>query len=84
MFCQKCGKTLDDEAIMCPACGSPTINAGRRPVGKNKRPLSAEEAEALAAQEKAKKRRTTLLIAVPITALIVLNWIIKLIEFLMN
>lgn len=31
MFCQKCGKSLDDEAIVCPACGTPTINySGKR------------------------------------------------------
>lgn len=27
MFCTKCGKELFDEAVMCPQCGTPTINA---------------------------------------------------------
>ena len=26
MFCTKCGKELFDEAVMCPACGTPTEN----------------------------------------------------------
>lgn len=26
MFCQKCGKELDDQAIICPACGVGTAN----------------------------------------------------------
>lgn len=24
MFCRNCGKPIDDEAMFCPACGSPT------------------------------------------------------------
>ncbi len=27
MYCTKCGKELFDEAVMCPQCGTPTINA---------------------------------------------------------
>ena len=27
MFCQNCGKQLYDEAVMCPACGTETVNA---------------------------------------------------------
>ena len=27
MYCTKCGKELFDEAIMCPQCGTPSINA---------------------------------------------------------
>ena len=26
MYCKKCGKQMDDNAIMCPACGAPTDN----------------------------------------------------------
>ena len=26
MFCKKCGKQIDDSAIMCPSCGAPTDN----------------------------------------------------------
>ena len=26
MFCSKCGKEIDDEAIVCPACGCATKN----------------------------------------------------------
>lgn len=26
MFCRKCGKEVDDEAVVCPHCGVPTIN----------------------------------------------------------
>ena len=26
MFCRKCGKEIDDEAVVCPHCGVPTIN----------------------------------------------------------
>ena len=29
MFCQNCGKQLDDEAVMCPACGTETVNAAK-------------------------------------------------------
>lgn len=27
MYCTKCGKELFDEAVMCPQCGTPTLNA---------------------------------------------------------
>ena len=27
MYCTKCGKELFDEAVMCPQCGTPTVNA---------------------------------------------------------
>ncbi len=26
MFCQKCGKEIDNEAVICPSCGVPTSN----------------------------------------------------------
>ena len=26
MFCTKCGKELFDEAVICPQCGTPTVN----------------------------------------------------------
>ena len=26
MFCTKCGKELNDEAVICPYCGVPTAN----------------------------------------------------------
>ncbi len=26
MFCHRCGKELDDSAVVCPACGVPTSN----------------------------------------------------------
>lgn len=26
MFCSKCGKEIDDEAVICPNCGVPTAN----------------------------------------------------------
>ncbi|MDE7379489.1 MAG: zinc-ribbon domain-containing protein, partial [Clostridia bacterium] len=26
MYCRNCGKQIDDAAIVCPACGVPTIN----------------------------------------------------------
>ena len=26
MFCSKCGKIIDDEALICPGCGCGTIN----------------------------------------------------------
>ncbi|MCI9449806.1 MAG: TM2 domain-containing protein [Clostridiales bacterium] len=26
MFCQKCGKEIDDAAVVCPGCGVPTSN----------------------------------------------------------
>ena len=26
MYCQKCGRQLDDEAVMCPQCGAFTAN----------------------------------------------------------
>ncbi len=26
MFCRKCGKEIDDEAVVCPHCGVPTVN----------------------------------------------------------
>lgn len=26
MYCHKCGKQIDDEAVMCPGCGTPTMN----------------------------------------------------------
>lgn len=26
MYCKKCGKEVDDSAIMCPDCGAPTGN----------------------------------------------------------
>lgn len=29
MYCQKCGRQIDDEAIICPGCGVPTINYGQ-------------------------------------------------------
>ena len=31
MFCRNCGKQIDDSAIVCPACGVPTVNT--RPQG---------------------------------------------------
>jgi len=36
MFCQKCGKQLDDEAVMCPACGKETINVSHTYSGKKR------------------------------------------------
>jgi len=26
MFCTKCGNNIDDQAVICPACGVPTAN----------------------------------------------------------
>lgn len=26
MFCEKCGKEIHDEAVICPGCGVPTSN----------------------------------------------------------
>lgn len=26
MFCRKCGSQIDDEAVVCPNCGVPTVN----------------------------------------------------------
>lgn len=84
MFCQKCGKLLDDEAVMCPGCGTPTINAGR-PAGRKKqapelsRPLTAEEIE----EAKAKKRRTTLYICLAVIGVIVLNWAYQFIQYIL-
>ncbi|NLL16134.1 MAG: zinc-ribbon domain-containing protein [Clostridiales bacterium] len=30
MYCYKCGKQIDDEAIICPACGVPTQNFAKQ------------------------------------------------------
>ena len=30
MFCYKCGKQLDDEAVICPGCGCATKNYGAK------------------------------------------------------
>ena len=34
MYCRKCGKPLDDEAVMCPNCGEFTHNHIGRPSTK--------------------------------------------------
>ena len=32
MFCQKCGKEINDEAVVCVGCGCPVQNAKNTPV----------------------------------------------------
>lgn len=38
MYCQKCGKQLVDEAVVCPACGSPTVNHAGTPKRQHREP----------------------------------------------
>ena len=35
MFCSKCGKEIDNDAIVCMHCGCPTQNYNRAPQGKS-------------------------------------------------
>ena len=90
MYCQKCGKVLDDEAIMCPGCGTPTLNARGRQTGKKKRssepsrPLSEEEIKALAEQEKAKTKRIVLIVCLVFLGLLVINWGSAIIAYMMK
>lgn len=36
MYCQKCGKQIDDEAVMCPGCGEFTHNHSPKRASRNK------------------------------------------------
>ena len=42
MYCQKCGRQIDDEAIICPDCGSPTINYKPRRAQRTSTPTKKE------------------------------------------
>lgn len=44
-FCQKCGKELHDEAVICPGCGC-SINEGEKPVAYNANELVSKKAKA--------------------------------------
>ena len=35
MFCSKCGKEIDDSAVVCVGCGCPTINYGSNQAQQN-------------------------------------------------
>ena len=41
MFCSKCGKQIDDEAMICPSCGCATANLESKTV----KDISASEKE---------------------------------------
>ena len=36
MYCQKCGKEIDNEAVICPSCGVSTNNTKQKPKKKKK------------------------------------------------
>lgn len=52
MYCNKCGKQIDDEALICPYCGCGTVNYVR----------DQAKAESRAQAQPAQKKRTTALL----------------------
>lgn len=56
MFCNKCGKEIDDEALICPHCGCGTVNYVRN--------QAKAEVQQVQRQPAQKKRSTALLLCI--------------------
>lgn len=62
MYCNKCGKEIDDEALICPHCGCGTVNYIRDQA-------KAEARVQVQAAPARKKRSTALLLCIFLVAL---------------
>lgn len=56
MYCNKCGKEIDDEALICPHCGCGTVNYVRDQARSESRTQTQQPAQ--------KKRSTALLLCI--------------------
>ena len=57
MYCNKCGKEIDDEALICPYCGCGTVNYIRD--------QAKAESRAREHRQPAQKKRSTALLRLP-------------------
>lgn len=78
MFCSKCGKEIDNSAVVCPNCGCPTGNGQPQQSAQpnyqqnsyNAQPMTAEQASATAESGGLARAAVICAILIPIAGII--------------